>query len=714
MTTSLNVIALISGGKDSLFSILHCLANGHTVVALANLYPPTFPSDNTDDEDLNSFMYQTVGHTIIPFYEEALGIPLYRQEIRGSAVNAAREYAEQDEDETESLVPLLEKVMQRHPLANAVSTGAIFSTYQRTRVENVAVRLGLVPLAFLWQFPVLPPYTQSSLLCDMRAVGQDARIIKVASAGLDESFLWENVADSGTVKRMMKGLGRFSENGDGALVGEGGEFETLAVDGPSGLWKGRIVVEGGEDAVVVMGGGTAVWRGKGVRVEMKEKGDEVDDGLERLRIPELFDDEFSRVLGAEVDSGKCVAMIDPREPPSFDSLPTNTHTSHGDTFTFTNITGETSPGISSTPQVQLTNILLRLHQVLQLHHVPKEAIAQCTLLVRDMSTFSTLNTIYAKYFSFTTPPARITVAVGTSMPKPFDVILSITAHKDTTRRTGLHIQSQSYWAPANIGPYSQAISVPIPYSPTNPPPTTETKPRGNEVYIAGQIPLVPATMALHLSAGFQAAATLSLQHLWRIGRSQRVRWWTAGVAMIPHSEDRAGQEERVLCAQAVWKGIHAYRDEGDEEVDVDPWDRQNFGPTFEDRVFRAEIPDFSTVATLGSAASGGVGIAPVRPPCFVVEVEALPRYAQVEWACLGLAASDLNLDLDLDVVSSGAEKRGTVIRCRGTGTRYFAVEILDKKGDGGIVRGLGMGPATLLLPPSSFLLPTSSFLPTTK
>lgn len=38
---SLNVIALISGGKDSFYSMLLCLQNGHRIVALGNLYPPT-------------------------------------------------------------------------------------------------------------------------------------------------------------------------------------------------------------------------------------------------------------------------------------------------------------------------------------------------------------------------------------------------------------------------------------------------------------------------------------------------------------------------------------------------------------------------------------------------------------------------------------------------------------------------------------------------
>jgi diphthine-ammonia ligase len=154
---NLQVIALISGGKDSLFSILHCIANGHDVVALANLYPSA--EQNPEDEDINSYMYQTVGHSIIPLYAEVLGIPLYRQPIVGSAANSSRDYAPQvvvaaaaereasttskptEDDETESLIPLLQRIKDEHPGANAVSTGAILSTYQRTRIESVAIRL---------------------------------------------------------------------------------------------------------------------------------------------------------------------------------------------------------------------------------------------------------------------------------------------------------------------------------------------------------------------------------------------------------------------------------------------------------------------------------------------------------------------------------------------------------------------------------------------
>ncbi|RJE18361.1 hypothetical protein PHISCL_09300, partial [Aspergillus sclerotialis] len=239
-TQSLNIIALISGGKDSLYSLLHCLRNGHRIVALANLYPPgqtprhqgndhqksvkknedgNEPEEEEEEEDIDSFMYQTIGHSVIPLYEQALGIPLYRGEILGGARDEGRVYGEhshssisnpdpasdsegetegkesegESKDETESLIPLLKRIKRAHPEANAVSAGAILSTYQRTRIEHVAARLGLVPLAWLWMYPFLPDPVErkglgsdAGLLEDMAAAGCEARIIKVASGGLDK------------------------------------------------------------------------------------------------------------------------------------------------------------------------------------------------------------------------------------------------------------------------------------------------------------------------------------------------------------------------------------------------------------------------------------------------------------------------------------------------------------------------------------------------
>ncbi|CAP64915.1 uncharacterized protein PODANS_1_13060, partial [Podospora anserina S mat+] len=267
----LNVIALISGGKDSFYSLLHCRENGHRVVALANLFPSaagtgtgtgrTSPSSSVsddaapppgatipdqEDEDLNSHMYQTVGHSIIPLYTEATGIPLYRKAIssygatqRGKDyshyVSTPEEVNERKHDETESMFCLLKGIRQRHPEVNAVCAGAILSTYQRTRVESVAVRLGLTPLAYLWKFPTLPASPggdDGQLLLDMEQAGLEARIIKVASGGLEEGFLWVNVASREGKDKVERGMKKYAFGGwldEGVVIGEGGEFETLVV-----------------------------------------------------------------------------------------------------------------------------------------------------------------------------------------------------------------------------------------------------------------------------------------------------------------------------------------------------------------------------------------------------------------------------------------------------------------------------------------------------
>jgi diphthine-ammonia ligase len=101
-----------------------------------------------------------------------------------------------------------------------------------------------------------------------------------------------------------------------------------------------------------------------------------------------------------------------------------------------------------------------------------------TLLLPSMSLFIPANKVYASYFG-TSPPSRATVAVP--LPEGCRVRLEVVGYddrplastSDTTSGSGsgsvsenvvgsrlaLHVQGLSYWAPANIGPYSQAVIV---------------------------------------------------------------------------------------------------------------------------------------------------------------------------------------------------------------------------------------------------------------
>ncbi|CAB1331073.1 unnamed protein product, partial [Coregonus sp. 'balchen'] len=283
----MKVVALISGGKDSCYNMMQCVAAGHQIVALANLRPA-----NTDE--LDSYMYQTVGHQAIDLYAEAMDLPLYRRTIQGSSLDTGRDYSQTEGDEVEDLYhllkmvqvylnmeersccpgltftcppvlyintvhaaeggwlghaavikissvshPWLKRLLHSHPLpaclgkegggrettkmseaqnekggrnpaqnslvvsavivlrligvthrgdsdetmdiekedVEAVSVGAILSDYQRVRVENVCVRLGLQPLAYLWR------RDQATLLSEMISCDLHALLIKVAAFG---------------------------------------------------------------------------------------------------------------------------------------------------------------------------------------------------------------------------------------------------------------------------------------------------------------------------------------------------------------------------------------------------------------------------------------------------------------------------------------------------------------------------------------------------
>ena len=78
MHRNMKFVALLSGGKDSCYNIMKCIEYGHELVALANLYP----SDEEADE-INSFMYQSAGHSVIPMFAECFQVPLYRKKIAG-------------------------------------------------------------------------------------------------------------------------------------------------------------------------------------------------------------------------------------------------------------------------------------------------------------------------------------------------------------------------------------------------------------------------------------------------------------------------------------------------------------------------------------------------------------------------------------------------------------------------------------------------------
>ncbi len=312
-----------------------------------------------------------------------------------------------------------------------------------------------------------------------------------------------------------------------------------------------------------------------------------------------------------------------------------------------------------------------------------------------MSTFTSVNPIYGAFFTAPNPPARVTVACGAMLPADALVMLSVVVDTGPAQlRRGLHVQSRSYWAPANIGPYSQATSVALCDGDAAGERETVDGDGARLVYVAGQIPLLPASMEMVnaqslltdlKTAGaddevdsFTAHAVLALQHLWRVGRAMGVRWWSAGIAFIP-AADNGLADERAKTAIEAWEAIHGIIapenpvDEEEEEV-IDLWElkygrsNRESGNKKAIRDWRPPLPDMSNVQLQDPATSR-------VPPCFVAEVQELPRDAQIEWTSQGLA----DCQVQCRTVDCGAELLLYETLVKGTGGSFVWTGISEEK-----------------------------------
>ncbi|KAH9951666.1 hypothetical protein B0H21DRAFT_185984 [Amylocystis lapponica] len=511
-------VALLSGGKDSCYNLLHCSRNGHHLVAAASLGP------EHGKEELDSYLYQTVGQDAIEFVARALDVPLYRRVISGAAVEQRSEYGGRSPtqnggvqgDETEDLFMLLSTVKNAHPDILGVSVGAILSNYQRVRVEHVCRRLSLTPLCYLWQ------RDQAELLDEMINAGMEAVLIKVAGIGLTAKHLGKTLAE------MQQTLVKLNNLYGSHICGEGGEYESLTLD--CSLFKyhiklteTEIVIHSDNDFATV-----AYLRIKGAVLEQKSTDFPLD-----LIVPPLLSPTQQAIYNVVTESLSAIPSSAENGPePSFaDDFPSIGACSKqlGQSVAISNIsrtTSEIQSDVSIEEEVTECFQLLQGHLAkysLQLSH-----IAYINILLSSMEHFARMNAIYAKFFG-ASPPARACIAVD--LPPPLRVKLDCIgyAEKSPPDRQALHVQGLSYWAPANIGPYSQAITV------------------DQRIFVSGQIGLVPSNLSLPAPPSLALETALSFQHVERVvtalnhnsgggweGHVQGIIYWLTDTSNVPH------------------------------------------------------------------------------------------------------------------------------------------------------------------------------------
>ncbi len=196
---------LFSGGKDSILA-LHIMQNMNYKISCL----VTINSKNKD-----SYMYHTPTMNLVDLQAQSLEIPLIKVSTKG-----------EKETELSALKKALQIAKKRYNI-NGVVTGALYSTYQRDRVEKISDELGLKVFSPLWH------KLQAEEVNELINLGIKAIITKVAASGLNKDFLGKTLS-----KELLQRLNSLPVKIN--IAGEGGEYETSVLDCP--LFKKKIEI----------------------------------------------------------------------------------------------------------------------------------------------------------------------------------------------------------------------------------------------------------------------------------------------------------------------------------------------------------------------------------------------------------------------------------------------------------------------------------------
>ncbi len=199
---------LWSSGKDSAYAAYTMNQMNYELTCLISI-----KSKNPD-----SYMFHTPNINLVEKQAEAMEFPLIIEETEGKK-----------EIELDDLRKAIEKAKQEYNI-DGIVTGALYSDYQRQRIEKICEQLGLKVFSPLW-------HIDQEL--EMRSViKNNFEIIfsSIAAYGLDKTWLGKII----TNKEIDK-LSELNNNIGLNIAGEGGEFESLVLDCP--LFMKKIIVK---------------------------------------------------------------------------------------------------------------------------------------------------------------------------------------------------------------------------------------------------------------------------------------------------------------------------------------------------------------------------------------------------------------------------------------------------------------------------------------
>lgn len=199
--------ALYSGGKDSNLSLWLAFKDGKEISCLISLIP----------ENIDSYMFQTPDINFLKLQALALDIPLLITKTKG-----------EKEKELSDLKNAIKFAKEKYNLTGIVA-GALYSVYQKDRIEKICKDLNIKLIAPLWH---MKEEDEIKLLLKNKF---KFIICKIAAYGFSEKLLGKVIdnKDLGELKRLNE---KYKSN----IAGEGGEYETLVLDSP--MFKQKISI----------------------------------------------------------------------------------------------------------------------------------------------------------------------------------------------------------------------------------------------------------------------------------------------------------------------------------------------------------------------------------------------------------------------------------------------------------------------------------------
>tara|TARA_Y100000746_G_C15455835_1_gene429225 strand:- start:452 stop:1219 length:768 start_codon:yes stop_codon:yes gene_type:complete len=219
------VAILASGGKDSTYACWWAIMQGWKVEALITIHI-------TNDD---SMMFQIPNTSIAGLQAYSMGVPWLpilsdgKQEEEISDLENGINGHTDVQDAFERVVFDTEVIEFSDDLhlqlsvleIDALVVGALRSDYQKTRIERMCEKIGIISYCPLWHHE--PKEHMQSLV----EHGFDVRIVSVSTDGLGQEWLGKQITQQ-SLKDLIKISTKFRFN----LDGEGGEFETIVVDAP--------------------------------------------------------------------------------------------------------------------------------------------------------------------------------------------------------------------------------------------------------------------------------------------------------------------------------------------------------------------------------------------------------------------------------------------------------------------------------------------------